>query len=211
MLLLTFALLFNLILVVVTFGIRVPGGIFIPSMVAGASSGRIIGELLSRTFLVKFLPESCFNGSCVKPGVYALIGGIFWLIQASSFLSGVTKMTISLTVIIFELTGALNFVLPLMMSILISKWVSDAFDKQSIHDYVIRVNSYPYMSDGKPGLPVESMAKQIMTSTLTLETDVVYTIPEIARKIQELAHSYPARDGGLPIIDAEGIVFYICR
>lgn len=44
------------------------------------------------------------NGDCVIPGVYAMVG-------AAASLAGVTRSTVSLTVIMFELTGTLTYVL----------------------------------------------------------------------------------------------------
>jgi chloride channel 3/4/5 len=36
-------------------------------------------------------------------------------------------MTVSLAVIMFELTGGLEYILPVMIAVIISKWVGDAF------------------------------------------------------------------------------------
>lgn len=42
-------------------------------------------------------------------------------------LGGVSRMTVSLAVIMFELTGGLEYILPVMIAVIISKWVGDAF------------------------------------------------------------------------------------
>ncbi len=57
---------------------------------------------------------------CIIPGLYAMIG-------AAACLSGVTRMTVSLVVIMFELTGAMTYSLPIMMAVMIGKFVGDAF------------------------------------------------------------------------------------
>ena len=67
-------------------------------------------------------------------------------VGAAATLSGVTRMTISMIIIMFELTGSLSYVVPLMVSIMVAKWVADAFAKNSIYDMLISQMGYPYSS-----------------------------------------------------------------
>ena len=39
----------------------------------------------------------------------------------------------SLVVIMFELTGGLNYIVPIMVAVMISKWVADAFIKDGMY------------------------------------------------------------------------------
>lgn len=77
--------------------LKIPSGIFIPLMSIGAILGRLTGllvnEIASKYPLV--FPE-CTSSQCVIPGVYAMVG-------ASSLLTGSTRITISLAVIMFDL------------------------------------------------------------------------------------------------------------
>jgi chloride channel 3/4/5 len=74
-------------LTVVTFGIKVPAGIFIPTLGVGACAGRILGVLvqwMQTTHPNKAIFGSCGgNLDCVVPGLYAMVG-------ATAALSGVT-------------------------------------------------------------------------------------------------------------------------
>ncbi|XP_050801287.1 H(+)/Cl(-) exchange transporter 3 isoform X6 [Gopherus flavomarginatus] len=96
------ALIFKIIMTVFTFGIKVPSGLFIPSMAIGAIAGRIVGIAVEQLayyhhdwFIFK---EWCEVGAdCITPGLYAMVG-------AAACLGGVTRMTVSLVVIVFELT-----------------------------------------------------------------------------------------------------------
>ena len=90
---------------------RLPAGVFIPSLAVGAAIGRIFA--LGIEYWYAYAPElatfaSCdasaeFGQRCVLPGVWAMVG-------AASTLAGVTRTTISLVVIMSELTSSLNYV-----------------------------------------------------------------------------------------------------
>lgn len=119
-------------LTVITFGIKLPAGIYIPSMVVGGLMGRMIGHLVQ--WLVLVTPDwgiwgTCANaadGTCIQPGVYGLIA-------AGATMCGVTRLSVTLAVILFELTGSLDYVLPFSLSILVAKWTADAIEPASIY------------------------------------------------------------------------------
>jgi chloride channel 3/4/5 len=120
-------------LTIVTFGIKVPAGIYVPSMVVGGLMGRIVGHI-AQYFVLEF-PDSFLFGdcpstrgaeSCVNPGVYALIA-------AGATMCGVTRLSVTLAVILFELTGSLDHVLPFSLAILCAKWTADAIEPLSIY------------------------------------------------------------------------------
>ncbi|KAI7972552.1 hypothetical protein EIK77_009015 [Talaromyces pinophilus] len=121
------------LLTTITFGIKVPAGIYVPSMVVGGLMGRIVGHL-TQYFVVAypdfFLFASCpaVPGveSCVTPGVYAMVA-------AGATMCGVTRLSVTLAVICFELTGSLNHVLPFCIAILCAKWTADAIEPRSIY------------------------------------------------------------------------------
>ena len=77
---------------------------------------------------------------CAVPGVYAMVG-------AAAFLGGVTRMTVSLVVIMFELTGSLQHIVPFMIAAMISKWVGDALKSGGIYDEHIELNGYPFLDN----------------------------------------------------------------
>ena len=110
--------------------IRVPAGIFIPSLAAGAAFGRITGLCLD--YISIALPNSIFpHGKAIVPGVYALIG-------AAATLAGVTRTTVSLVVIVVELTATLDYVVPVALTVLVAKTIADALERDGIYDLVIR-------------------------------------------------------------------------
>ncbi|XP_071490180.1 H(+)/Cl(-) exchange transporter 4-like [Diadema antillarum] len=156
--LLAIAFAFKAIITIFTFGIKVPAGLFIPSMAVGAIVGRIIGVLVEQIAFKNpdwiIFKECKFIGKCVTPGLYAMVG-------AAATLGGVTRMTVSLVVIMFELTGGLVYIVPLMVAVMVSKWVGDAFSKEGIYDGHIHLNGYPFL-DSKRDFMHTSLAVDVM-------------------------------------------------
>lgn len=100
-------------LVIISYGCKVPAGIFVPSMAVGATFGRMVGILVKA--LYRAHPDwSMFAACdpekpCITPGTYAFLG-------AAAGLAGITRITVTVVVIMFELTGALTYILPTMVS-----------------------------------------------------------------------------------------------
>ncbi|TIB83245.1 hypothetical protein E3Q06_02990 [Wallemia mellicola] len=95
------------VLTVITFGMKLPAGIFVPTLAVGACFGRMVGLVIEYWSIVQ--PDSALFGQC-KSQSKCMLSAIYALIGAASALSGVTRMTISLVVIVCELTGTLNYV-----------------------------------------------------------------------------------------------------
>nr|CAG8435974.1 10549_t:CDS:10 [Entrophospora candida] len=155
-LLLLVASICKFFLTVVSFGLQVPAGLWLPSLAIGACFGRALGLIVHawHSYHPNFwLFSSCLpDVPCITPGMYAMIG-------AAATFGGVTRMTV---VIVFELTGALTYVLPIMITVMISKWVGDAFNKEGIYDGWIRMNEYPFL-DSKEEYIYNTLASQVMT------------------------------------------------
>jgi chloride channel 3/4/5 len=123
---LIYGTLTKLVLTIITFGIKVPSGVIIPALDAGALFGRLIGA-------------ACIpSGTGVSPGIFAMVG-------AAAFLAGISRMTISLCVIMFELTGELEYILPHMVAILVAKWTADAIGREGVYDLAQTVLGHPFL------------------------------------------------------------------
>lgn len=142
--LLVAASLLGFLLASITFGLKIPAGIILPTLAIGALYGRTLGvvvELLHKHFSTSLVFAACEpDVPCVIPGTYAIVG-------AASALTGVTRMTVSIVVIVFELTGALTYVLPIMIAVMLAKWIGDAFSPQGIYESWIQFNEYPYLEN----------------------------------------------------------------
>lgn len=93
-----------------------------------------------RTYPNSFIFESCLRSSskCIYPGVYAIVG-------ASAVLGGATRLTVCLAVTMFEVTGSLIYIIPIMVSTVTSKMVGDFFGSYGIYDIMVSWKKYPYI------------------------------------------------------------------
>ncbi|KAG8967232.1 hypothetical protein FRC03_010476 [Tulasnella sp. 419] len=187
-------------LTVVTFGIKLPAGIFIPSLGVGACAGRILGigiQYLQWQYPDWTLLGSCNSekGDCVIPGIYAMVG-------AAATLSGVTRTTVSLAVIMFELTDSLTYVVPIMLSVLVAKTVADALEPKGIYDLVIELSQLPYL-DAKQeylwgGLHLSDVADR---KVQVIHADEENTVRKLSDQLRRLASEGIV--DGFPIITSE--------
>ncbi|KAI1937846.1 glycerol ethanol, ferric requiring protein [Ophidiomyces ophidiicola] len=136
------ATILRVFFVIISYGCKVPAGIFVPSMAIGASFGRMVGILVQA--LQESFPDSRFFSSC-EPDVPCITPGTYAFLGAGAALSGIMHLTISVTVIMFELTGALTYILPTMIVVGVTKAVSDRFGRGGIADRMIWFNGFPFL------------------------------------------------------------------
>lgn len=181
-----------------TFGLQIPAGIILPSMAIGGLFGRAVGlsvEVFQQAWPGLFIFGSCEpDVPCVTPGTYAIVG-------AASALAGTTRMTVSIVVIMFELTGALTYVLPIMIAVMISKWIGDAISPRGIYESWIAFNGYPFLDnrdEGGSSIP-DVPAAHIMTRTedLTTITATGHTIASLRTLLS--THAFR----GFPVVDSD--------
>ena len=106
-------------LAVIVYGIAIPSGLFVPSLLSGATLGRYLGNLAVR---IVGVPLAFSN-------TYALVG-------AAAVLGGMARMTISLTVILLECTGNEQYVLPLMLTLMTARLVGELFNHDLYHIHI---------------------------------------------------------------------------
>jgi chloride channel 3/4/5 len=194
--LLIVAAILGFFLASLTFGLQIPAGIILPSISIGALYGRAVGlimEVWQTAHPTWFIFQTCEPDiPCVTPGTYAIIG-------AASALGGATRMTVSIVVIMFELTGALTYVLPIMIAVMISKWVGDAISPRGIYESWIHFNGYPFLDNRDEN---SSTVPDVPTSHIMTRIEDLMVITAAGHTIQSLnnlLNSYPFR--GFPIIN----------
>ncbi|XP_077210288.1 chloride channel D isoform X3 [Tasmannia lanceolata] len=174
--LLTFLFMFYS-LAVVTFGTAVPSGQFIPGIMIGSTYGRLVGM-----FVVNF-----YKKLNVEEGTYALLG-------AASFLGGSMRMTVSLCVIMVEITNNLQLLPLIMLVLLISKAVGDAFN-EGLYEEQARLRGIPLLESR----PKQYMRK--MTAKEACNNQKVVYFPRVVKVADTVSVLRSNKHNGFPVVD----------
>uniref|UniRef100_A0AAG5CXU7 Chloride channel protein n=1 Tax=Anopheles atroparvus TaxID=41427 RepID=A0AAG5CXU7_ANOAO len=132
-------LLYTFFLSIIASTIPVPSGMFIPVFKIGAAFGRVIGEAMHLSF-----PNGVRYGGMLAP----IIPGGYSVVGAAAF-SGAVTHTVSVGVIVFEMTGQITHIVPVMIAALISNAVA-ALLQPSMYDSIILIKKLPYLPDLLP-------------------------------------------------------------
>ncbi|KAL8116376.1 hypothetical protein AgCh_022759 [Apium graveolens] len=158
---------------IITYGIAIPSGLFIPVILAGASYGRVVGSLLGSI-------------SDLDIGLFALLG-------AASFLGGTMRMTVSLCVILLELTNNLLMLPLVMLVLLISKSVADSFNK-GVYDQIVKMKGLPYLEAHAEPYMRQLAARDVVSGPL-ITFSGVEKVGNILHCLETTGHH------GFPVID----------
>lgn len=121
-------------------------------------------------------------------------------------------MTVSLVVIMFELTGGLEYIVPLMAAAMTSKWVADALGREGIYEAHIRLNGYPFL-EAKEEFRHKTLATDVMRPRrsgppLSVLTQSGMTVEEVERLILDTTYS------GFPVVishQSQRLVGFVLR
>jgi CIC family chloride channel protein len=168
-------------------GTGVPGGLFTPSLFFGAAIGGAAGELLARAF-----------PGLAPPGALALVG-------MAGVLAGTTHAVVSAVLILFEMTGDYQVMLPLMLSAALAAVTSRAIEPDSLYTAPLRRRGVAL-----PELPRPEWLRTMPVAAL-VEDDaerVPPTMPfeALVKKLLALA---PGHD--LYVTDAQGSLLGVVR
>eukprot|EP00249_Psilotum_nudum_P021324 c28067_g1_i1 orf=414-1721(-) len=166
------------VLALITYGTAVPSGLFIPVIISGATYGRLVGMFMRSLNGLKKLDE----------GLYAFLG-------AASLLGGSMRMTVSLCVILLELTNNL-LMLPLaMLVLLISKTIGDLFN-HSVYDQIVHIKGLPFLEEYPEPYMKHLTALDVCTGSLVTLSGLerVGTIVDVLKMTNH--NAFPVIDDG---------------
>jgi CIC family chloride channel protein len=164
----------------VTLGSGGSGGIFAPSLFIGAMLGTAVGSIFGNLF-----PDITASA-----GAYGIVG------MASVF-AGAARAPFSAIIIIFEMTGNYNIILPLMTSVVISTFLSRKIKRESIYTIKLLRRGVDLDQEELGDVLRATTVKDAMTKdypTLPAKT----TISRLVRTFQKTGHH------GFPVLDDDG-------
>lgn len=163
------------ILTPISLALPIPSGLFSPVFAIGAFLGRLFGEIVKRTLWENTIPA-----------YYAVVG-------ASALSVGVTR-AMSTIVVVFELTGQLSLMLPVILASIFAVGVANFFN-EGIYDRLMKIRGLPLLNDIIQDEESSKVtAKDIMRTEINFicSEDTIETVQELLTKTSHTI--YPVVD-----------------
>lgn len=174
------ATIIKIFLTFITFGLKIPSGIYVPSMVVGALYGRMFAMIVEylRDKFPKIVDDSglfyflILSTTIMTPAESnkSIDLGIYAIISAGAFMAGVTRMNITLVAILFELTSSYTYVLPIAIAISVANWMANLIEGNSLYESMLIANNYPFLApEVKPLSPFVTL-RNVVDNFNTLDS-----------------------------------------
>lgn len=163
-------------LMTITLGVALPSGIFMPTFLIGSSLGGAAGMLFQKWVS----PE-------LSPSTFALVG-------AAALLAGIQRSTVSLCVILVEGTGQVKILMPVIITIVVARYIAELIHKHGLYETGMEVNHYPYLDHEEKRCYDIFQVKDIMSSPpVTIgPRERAQTLVKVLRETEH--HGFPVVD-----------------
>ena len=169
------------LLVTVSYDSSAVGGLFVPSMMIGSSMGRALALILRSM------------DWAVQPSVFALVG-------ASAVLSGLTRYTLALVVLVVEATQNTTLLLPVVLAVVVAKAVGDVFTESVYEQRLLRMG-VPLVEDHLDAEIQRKQAADVMRRR-------VLTVRRYARVDKVYNYLLNSTHNGFPVVEHEAGVMH---
>lgn len=165
--------------------VMVPSGIVTPVFAVGTTIGRLFGELVV-----------LFGAGNELAGGYAVVG-------AASFTAGVTG-TVSIAVIVFELTNQLSYMVPVLLCVLVGRSVALYFSLD-MYETISRQKNLPQWPDLMKQSSYGLVAGDLMRGVPSYWILRRHTLSSLRKVVAEA----PKEVRSFPIVDDEQTLFFL--
>jgi CBS domain-containing protein len=171
----------------ITSGTAVPCGIFLPCMVIGCGLGHIYHPL--HLYLCTFFPDSLSNEP-INSETVSILG-------AAAVLSGSTRMTYCLAVIMLETTANVDLFLPVIFTLFCSYGAGFLLNSRSIYKGALRSKNIPIINKEVPKVNRNKKAFEIMTGE-PARLQFVTTVEQVWHYLKNSKYN------GYPVVNSDG-------
>lgn len=169
--------IFKYILTVIAYGSGVPGGIFAPALVLGALIGANLGNSI----------HVLFPGLDINPATFAFVG-------MGAFFAGVSRAPITSIVMLFELTGNYNLVLPLMFGCIIANIAAEKLHVGSIYENLLKEEGIELKAYSAPSYLSQFTVGEAMTQKTDTISDTM-NLGDLYKLFESSTHT------GFPVLN----------
>lgn len=148
-------------------GMFLSSGVVIPTLVMGASGGRLLGVFFQ-------------NSMWADPGVISLIG-------AASYFGGLSRLTFSLIVIMMEITNDLTHLPALMAGIIVSATIADRFC-HSLYHAILEMKCVPFLEVQTTVHKLDTFCAKDIMSTPVVSLRTTETMSHVFEVLSTTSH-----------------------
>jgi chloride channel protein, CIC family len=180
------AFLSKFCLTLVATGSGASGGLFAPSLILGSSLGYLVPLCAIGIQKLPYFPDALLI-PISSPSIYALAG-------MGAFFSAVAKTPMTAILIIFEMTGDFNLVLPLMLSSIIAYSVGNKIFRGSLYDRLLKLQGLEIHASHQTLAPWEQITASQVMQTQVQTLSPYLTLEETLKIFLQSAHR------GFPVV-----------
>jgi chloride channel 6 len=169
-------------LMTLTLGVSLPSGIFMPTFLIGTSLGGAAGMIFQE-----------WMGEVLPTPTFALLG-------AAALLTGVQRSTVSLCVILVEGTGQVKVLIPVIVTVVIARYVADLISTHGLYEIAIEINHYPFLEHEQNKVLDIFEACEIMSAPVVTVGPSERT-QDLVKLLRVCEHH------GFPVVDPESKTF----
>ena len=177
-------------------GTALSAGAFFPMLFFGGLFGRFFGHILLDAAIAAGVYLSHGALQWINPGVFALIG-------CASFVAGATRLTVSLTVIVLEISADVYFLAPVLITVLTAKLVGDKLTPPLYTMLIVKVKRMPLLPED---LPVTHFTGRMLGCFTAADamTEPVITLNQHSKVLHILHILETTSHNGFPVVGVRG-------
>jgi len=160
-------------LLVLSSGLAVPGGLFMPTIMIGASLGAFFGLGLHSVIAPSW---------DIQPGVYAMVG-------AAAMLAAVFRSSVSLVVILVEGTRGISFLPGILMAVIISNFIAHWVHPEGVYESELEVDGRVFFLREDPGGKLRKKTAAALMASPVVGLQTLVPVSQVLHVLSSTTHN----------------------